>query len=122
MQNRTKLYLNRYLIYIFVISLIIFILGQLSKQIYKPEGSLNPNLLPLARIFGYAYIIGNFVMAIIIYGDMKRLNKLNWWIIGVTLLNKEFGVIVCLLHYFTNDKPIMQTDKQSDIIDDFDLK
>jgi hypothetical protein len=116
MQNRTRLFLQRYLIYIVVISLIIFLLGQLTNRIYKPDGPLNPNLMVLARIFGYAWLIGNIVMAILIYGDMRRLKKLNWWIIGMTIMNKEFGAIVCLLHYFVNDKQI----DNNNVLDDID--
>lgn len=56
---------------------------------------------------------------------MKRLNKLNWWIIVITLINMEFGAIVCLIHYIANDmkfptnkKEPKSTDKK--LLDNFD--
>ena len=112
MQKRTKLFINRYVIYLLTLNVIHILLGRISNYIYNPNSArFNQNLLDMAWIFSWSYIILNFVMAIVIYTDMRKLNKMNWWIIAITLINKEFGAIICLLHYFKNENDVIQTEK-----------
>lgn len=60
--------------------------------------------MSFAWFFNSMWLICNIIMALFIYSDMKRLNKINWWVLVITLINKEFGAIVALLHYFINEK------------------
>jgi len=105
MQKRTRLYINRYVIYILALNVLQFILGKIQYYIYNPNSTrMNQNMIDIAWVFSWSYLIANIVMAILIFSDMKRLQKINWWILVITLVNKEFGAIVSLLHYFKNEE------------------
>lgn len=108
MQKRIKLYVTRYVIYIIVINLAQLGIGQLGRFLLHSDKNTTPVLVEFSWLFGWTWLIANLIMASLVYSDMQRLKKLNWWILIVVLINKEFGAIVSLLYYFINDKEKIQ--------------
>ena len=105
MQTKITSYINRYAIIIIIINLSQIVFDRIVNHIL-PDRTFNGNLLNFEWIFGWTWLFANLIMALLIYKDMKRLQKMNWWILAVTLINKEFGVLVSLFSYFRDDNEI----------------
>jgi len=70
MQKRTRLYINRYVIYILALNVLQFILGKIQYYIYNPNSTrMNQNMIDIAWVFSWSYLIANIVMAILIFSD-----------------------------------------------------
>ena len=102
MQTKITSFINRYVIFIIISSLGQIVFDRIVNYIL-PDRTFNGNLLNFEWIFGWTWLFANLIMALLIYKDMKRLQKMNWWILAVTLINKEFGALVSLFLYFRED-------------------
>lgn len=103
MQKRIKLYINRYVILLLILFGVQLLMGQVRRSIFSPDNMFNDNMLDLAWIFNWTWLITNLIMTIVIHGDIKRLGKMNYWVLVLTLVSKEFGTIIALMHYFINE-------------------
>jgi uncharacterized membrane protein len=104
MNEKIKSYINRYIIFIIVIELYQFGVGKLNDFLINPEKNYYATLLNYSWIISWSWILGNIIMPILIYIDMKKNKKINWWILLITLINIEFGAIISLFYFYINSK------------------
>ncbi|MBT4729348.1 MAG: hypothetical protein HOA61_07615 [Bacteroidetes bacterium] len=106
MGNRKKEIISRYVKYLIGLWLLNLMLYRLGSYILLPHSMIDSEVISFLIDIGWTIIICNLIMAIIIFRKMKKTNTLNWWILVVTIINKEVGAIFFLM--YINESDIIQ--------------
>jgi len=106
MGNRKKEIISRYVKYLIGLWLLNLMLYRLGSYIILPHSMIDYKVITFLIDIGWTIIICNLIMAIIIFRKMKKTNTLNWWILVVTIINKEVGAIFFLM--YINESDIIQ--------------